>query len=55
MVGMARKKENSAADRLSAPEQQRADDGRAGARDAGDQRQALEQPDAERERRAESP
>ena len=35
-------------------QQQRADDGRAGARRAGDQRQALEQPDLQVEPRSES-
>ena len=48
---MATKKLNSAAERLSVPEQQRADDGRARARDAGHQRQHLEQPDIEAEQR----
>ena len=52
MVGMARKKENSAAARLSHAEQQAADDGRARARHAGDHRQALEQADAQRGRTA---
>ncbi len=47
MVGMARKKENSAAARLSLPEQHGADDRGARPRYAGDQRQRLEQADAE--------
>ena len=48
MVGMARKKLNSAAVRRSTPSESAAENGRARTADARDHREALDEADAER-------